>query len=153
MLSSGFSKPLLLKRKPSRLLAVFLLVMHGLALVALLLPLALTAVVYAALYLGWVASAFFHLIYYQRQQDNEAYWVWESSGTWRYGDSQQAFQVVQAKTVQTPWFVTITLRNAEGQQQLLLILHDQLDADSFRRLRVRLKLHQEEAAASSEEAV
>jgi hypothetical protein len=153
MLSSGFSRPLPLKRKPSRLFAVFLLVMHGLALAALLLPLALTDVVHTALFVGLMASAFFHLAYYQRQQDNEAYWVWDANGSWRYGDNHQAFQVVLTKTVQTPWFVTIALRNAERQQQLLLILGDQLDADSFRRLRVRLKLHQEEAATSSGEAV
>ena len=153
MLSNGFDKPLHLKRKPSRLLAAYLVCLHALALLALLQPLALSILVTAALWGSLLASAGYHVRYFRRQCDDETtYWVWQASGTWLRGGKEQVYTLVSAKSVNTPWFVIVTLSNLT-QQQRLLVLCDQLDADTFRRLRVRLRLHYDEAVASSEDVV
>jgi hypothetical protein len=154
MLSNGFARPLHLKRKPSRLLAGYLVILHVLAAVALLQPLALSVYTHAVLWLVLLSSAGYHVRYYWRQRDgDDVYWIWQAGGAWLHGDDEQLLALVSSKSVATPWFVRVTLAGLDRKQQHLLIVRDQLDADSFRRLRVRLKLDHDEAAASSEESV
>jgi len=153
MLSNGFARPLRLKRKPSRLLATFLVAIHTMALIALLQPLAVNAIVHTALFASLLLSAIYHVMHFRRQCVGQDDWVWQASGIWQRGDADQPYTLVLAKSLQTPWFVTLTLADLEQRQQRLLVMRDQLDADSFRRLRVRVKLHHDETAARSEDAV
>ena len=152
MLSNGFARPLHLKRKTSRLLAAFLVNMHVLALLALLQPLALNSILQVLLFGVLLFSGIYHAVLFRRQSDGQHFWTWQAGGAWRYGEVDQAYALVSSSTVQTPWFVTLTLSNRQ-QQRRLLVVRDQLDADTFRRLRVRVKLAHEDAAANSEEAV
>jgi hypothetical protein len=153
MLSNGFDKSLHLKRKTSRVLAVYLVLIHGLVLIALVQPLAIALLIQAMLYAGLFASIAYHVVYFRRQSDGQYYWVWHSGGVWQHGLEGQVFRLLSARCIQTPWFVLVTLINIENQRRQILIVRDQVDADTFRRLRVRLKLHHDEAAASREEAV
>jgi len=152
MLSNGFDKPLHLRRKSSRLLAAYLVVVHGLALIALLQSLAVTQLTHAMLYTCLLASLACHAVYFRRRADGKNYWVWHPGGVWRQGLEERAFRLLAAESIQTPWFALVTLINVEQQRRRLLIVRDQLDADTFRRLRVRLRLHHDEAALSSDEA-
>jgi len=152
MLSNGFARPLHLRRKASLVLAGFLIVLHVLALIALLQPLAITALVHDLLYPSVVCSVVYHAVFYRHQIDKAHYWIWHAGGSWQYSDNERLFSLVLPRSVQTPWFVALTLTDTR-QRQRLLIVRDQLDADTFRRLRVRVKLHQEDTAAAREEPV
>lgn len=154
MLFNGFAGPLRLKRKASRLLGLYLVSLHGLALSVLLVPLAIPTGVRILLIISWLFSVFYHLSYYRRQRDDDVTtWVWQSGGDWVHGLDSQVYSLVVRRSLQTPWFVMLTL-NAPGQKnEHLLILRDQIDPDSFRRLRVRIKFAQDETAARREESV
>ena len=153
MLSNGFDKPLHLTRKPSRLLAAYLVLLHVLVLLALLQPLALASWVQAGLWLIWIFSAGYHRYQYRRQSDvHYDDWVWQTGGTFVRGQESACYTVVAAKSLCTPWFVRLTLAGMDGRQQRLLVVRDQLDVDTFRRLRVRLQLHYDEAASSKDPA-
>ncbi|MBI1421924.1 MAG: hypothetical protein GC149_00575 [Gammaproteobacteria bacterium] len=154
MLSNGFYKPLHLRRKFSRLLAAFLILLHALALLALLQSLAMPEGIHAGLYGFLLLSTVYHTKHLWSLRDTGAYWVWQSAGTWQRTDEEKTYRVVIARSVQTPWFVSLTLTAGSGNRHSLLIVRDQLHADTFRRLRVRLKLYQEDdAAAAGEDAV
>lgn len=153
MLSNGFARPLHLRRKASRLLVSYLVGLHVLALLALLQALNISTGTHMLLYGVVLGSAVLQAAYLRRQLDQEsAYWVWQVGGAWLRTDSDRLFHLVSGRSVQTPWFVTLTLA-AQGQpRQRLLIVRDQVDADTYRRLRVRLQLHHEDAAVKREEA-
>ena len=154
MLSNGFDKPLHLNRKPSRLFAVYLVLLHALALLALLQPLALSNLALGGLWSLLIYSVGYHLHNFRQQCDmHNAYWVWQSGGAWLRDIEEHSYTVVTARSVNTPWFVLVTLACVGQPAQRILILRDQLDSDTFRRLRVRLKLYYDEAAASSDAEV
>jgi len=151
MLSNGFAGPLRLQRKPSKLLASYLIVLHLLGLIALLLPIAMSGAWQGVLLGLLTLSAVYHVHYYRQQRDDtSSYWVWLDSGNWRYGDENRTYQLVVSKSVQTPWFVALTLTDTQ-QQRRLLFVRDQLAADTFRHLRVRFKLHHEVTASGRDE--
>ncbi|MEJ2362746.1 MAG: hypothetical protein P8Z75_15275 [Gammaproteobacteria bacterium] len=141
MLFNGFARPLRLKRNRSRLLAAYLVIAHVLAFVALSQPLAIGAVWQVLLYLAWLCSAILNWRYYRHQHDDHGqYWIWQTSGDWLRTGEARLYSLNLSRSLQTPWFVTVTLSAAGIKNQRLLIFRDQLDADTFRRLRVRLKL-------------
>jgi hypothetical protein len=154
MLSNGFDKPLHLNRKPSRLFAGYLVLLHALALLALLQPLALSALAKGGLWSLLICSVGYHLRYFLQQCDvHNAYWVWQSGGAWLRDIEEHCYTVVTSRSVNTPWFVVVTLACVDQPAQRILVLRDQLDPDTFRRLRVRLKLAYDEVAASSDDEV
>ncbi len=152
MLSNGFARPLRLKRKPSLILAGFLITVHVMGLIALLQPLAVNTLALYLLYASLMFSAVYHVAFFRRQIDDQECWIWSADGTWHFGNTERRFSLVLSKSVQTPWFVTLTLADSDKQLRVLIV-RDQLDADTFRRLRVRVKLYQEDTAASREEPV
>lgn len=153
MLSNGFDKPLHLRRKPSRLLLIYIVALHLLAGFSLLQPINLAGFAFSILWLCLIVSAGFHVWYYQRQsRDSTTYWIWQASGAWvRAADEDQLYILDTSKSVSTPWFVMVMLRNTNRQYIRNLIVSDQLDADMFRRLRARLKLHYDDAAVRNED--
>lgn len=154
MLFNGFARPLRLKRKPSPLLGLYLVCLHGLALFALCQPLAIPLVAHVVLLIVWLASVVYHAFYYRRQHDDEpSAWVWQSGGSWLRGRAAQAYSLIIRRSLQTPWFVMLCLAAPGRKPVYLLILYDQIDADSFRRLRVRLKCYQDEATARRDDPV
>jgi len=147
MLSNGFARPLCLQRKRSLLLASYLIVIHLLGLIALFQPMQISSFVLGLVLVLLAISAAYHFRYYRLQCDDALYWIWHANASWQYGEPTQTWQLALSKSVQTPWFVTLTLVSPQ-QQRRVLIVRDQVDADTFRRLRVRLKLHHEDAAAA-----
>jgi len=148
MLSNGFATPLHLKRKPSRLLASYLLLVHLLALLALIQALAVPPLLRLTAFGLVLLSVVYQSRRYRRQQDvASGYWICYADGSWRYSGEEANYVLRAAGCVNTPWFVVLTFSGAGGEQRRLLLLCDQIDADSFRRLRVRLKFYQEEASA------
>ena len=137
MLSNGFDKPLYLRRKPSLQLAVFLFVVHVLALLALTHALAVPLHLHIILWLVWAASAIYYAAYYwPRSYDKGPYWVWQANGAWVF-DSEPVHTVMSLRhSVITAWFVLVKLYDSHGTRHCLYFA-DQLEADTWRRVRVR----------------
>jgi hypothetical protein len=149
MLSNGFANTICLRRRPSRLLAAYLIVIHLLALTALLQPLAVPAWFGAIGFGAVLISIGYHSRLYLRLADSaNAYWIWNSDGYWRHGALQGVFSLQEPGSVNTPWFVVLILSGPDGKsRRRLLLIRDQLDADDFRRLRVRLRFFHDVASA------
>ena len=151
MLSSGFETPLHLKRKPSRLLAGYLLCGHVFVLLAFIQALAIPVALHVVLWLLWAASIVYHLFrYWPYSYDTHAYWVWQAGGDWLRHESTETTVMHLKNVVQTPWFILVTL-HAENASQRCLYFVDQLDAPTWRRLRVRLDSSQAVEACNSGE--
>lgn len=149
MLSNGFANTIYLARRPSRLLAAYLILIHLLAFLALLSPLAVPVWLHAIGFCAILISIGYYLRQYLHQVDTgSAHWNWNSDGNWRHGAAEGVFNLQAESSVNTPWFVVVSLRGTDGEdRRRLLIIRDQLDADDFRRLRVRLRYFHEEASA------
>lgn len=149
MLSNGFETPIRLEAVPSRVYFYFTLIVHALAIMALLYPSSLSILLRAGLIMGVAVSCFYHLKISVRV--DRGVWVWQQSGLWQ--GEQDGFQQpwrIQRIFALTNWFVAIRLMNGQQQRQDLLVFCDQLDEHSFRRLRVRLAFFQVEAARPGE---
>lgn len=146
MLSNGFAGPLRLQRKRSKLHAAYITSLHLLAVLALIQPINLPVMVLGILFVLLCFSALFHFRYFNLQQDESTFLIWQESGLWQYENEVEPYRLIMRKTVQTNWFVTLTLVNSHRERRLLVV-RDQLEPDIFRKLRIRLKLHQDVTAA------
>jgi hypothetical protein len=141
--------PLRLVPGPSRLLAIVLLSVHGLALaIVLLLPLpwwgrvGLFLVTAASLYHGlWVHA-------WRRASAAIAEALWDERGQWhltlvsgRRHDAQ-----LQGDSFVTQPLTVLNFRTGPLGLRSLVLTGDNMDADLLRRLRVRLNLHAPAAA-------
>jgi len=149
MLSNGFASTIRLKRRPSRLLAAYLILVHLLALFALLSPLAVAAWLRTVGFGVVMLSIGYHSRLYPRLADTStAHWTWNPDGYWRHAAQQGVFILQTSACVNTSWFVVVILNGPNGKdRRRLLLIRDQLDADAFRRLRVRLRFSHDEASA------
>lgn len=138
MLSNGFDKPLYLRRKPSTQLAIFLFVVHILALLSLARALAIPLPVHVILWLLWGASVFYYTCrYWPRSYDKGQYWIWQANGDWVINTEPVHTVMSLRNTVITAWFILVKLYDKHGTRHCIYFA-DQLDADTWRRLRVRL---------------
>ena len=144
MLSNGFDAPLRLKLDPSRLLIQFQLLVHVLAIIAISLPSSVPLAIKLILYVYVVYSAV--RIQYEYKSAGCELFVWQKSTQWlEVVDGKETFWSCQTGNLVLSWFVIVTL-TSENRRRRLLIIKDQCDAQSFRRLRVKLKYFQGEAA-------
>ena len=146
MLSNGFDAPLHLELSTSRILLYFKLLVHLLALVAISLPSGIPIIVKILLYIFVIFSAVITLRKFWQSALQQQYFIWQKKSLWvEYLDGKEQLWHAQSDHLVTPWFVIVKLCNT-GNTLLLLILKDQCDKQTFRRLRVRLKYFQGEAA-------
>lgn len=144
MLSNGFDAPLRLKLKPSRRLIQFQMLVHVLAIIAISFPSSVPLAIKLILYVYVVYSAV--RIQYEYKSARSESFVWQKSTQWLEDiDGKETFWSCQSGNLVLPWFVVVNLVS-ENQKRRLLIVKDQCDAPSFRRLRVKLKYFQGEAA-------
>ena len=149
MLSNGFEIPIRLDAVPSRLYFYFILLVHALAMIAMLYPSSINSLLRGLMAIGVIISCIYHLTIQLRA--DRWVWIWQQSGLWL--GEQDGFQVawrLHHTFSETYWFIAIRLVNDLNQKQDLLLLRDQLDADSFRRLRVRLRFAQVDATRPGE---
>ena len=127
----------------SRRLPRVLLALHGagMALVASYWPLTFASA-------AWLALVGAHGAWQWRGLRGAARWVRridiDARGAWRlaYGDGRQLDVRLTRAPLVLPWLVALEFRAPDGRRHDLLLLPDMLDADAFRRLRVRLTLAQ-----------
>jgi len=146
MLSNGFEVPLHLKLEPSKLLLSFQLFANLLAIVALSIPSAILFYLKIILTTLVIFNIFKLLHDYRRDPGKAKLWVWQKKAIWiECFDTDNRIWQCRQNNLVTPWFVVVTLYR-EGESYRLLIVKDQCDQDVFRRLSVRLRYFQGEAA-------
>lgn len=144
MSSTKFAQPLRLNPKPSRILIGLLTAGHLgalLVLVPLDLSILIKMIIAVALVVSWVVA-----MRKQPGRMNEEgvqSLIWQSDGEWLLqtvaGDELPA--TLHPSTYVHPWLVVLNFRQ-EGKPGLLsvVLVPDALDAETFRELRVRLKV-------------
>jgi len=107
-------------------------------LVALARPLAIPFAVHILCWLLWGLSIVYHVYrYWPHSYDTQQYWVWQVNGDW-VNNTEPAHTVMQLKhAIVTAWFILVRLRSEHATRHCIFFA-DQLDADTWRRLRVRL---------------
>jgi len=135
--------PLRIRPRPSRILAIFLLATHGVALsVAGVLPLdwywriGLAILVFTSL--GNVIGT--RVLFLIPWAGREA--IWEPDGTWTLTlvSGQQIEVRLLPSTFVTPGLSVLNPRCGRWRSRAMVLLPDSLDPDLLRRLRVRLRL-------------
>lgn len=142
MSSSGSAAPLSLEPRPSRLLLAAILLSHGAAL--LVLPL-LSAPVWllAAAALALDLSLFHQLAlhHWRILEASIRRAAWEADGLWRLwsGGGGEVRGRVLGSSVVLPGLLLLHLACADGRRRHWVLPADSLDAETRRRLRVRLR--------------
>ena len=149
MLSNGFAAPIRLEPKTSTRFLVFIVITHTLAVIALMHPSSLNYGVRLLFVLAVIASGIYH--YRKQKFAKHGLWIWQTSGDWQsvqdnFTDTWQLQRIYSL----TRYFVALRLVNNTGKRQDLLWVYDQFDAQTFRRLRVRLAYAQVEATRPGE---
>lgn len=136
----GFNKPLLLQRSDSHYALVYLLIAHACALLAII-------VLQIAWYwqicalLAWCAHLGYALHHYQHQAHLASghTWIWFKHDIWHeQAHQRRSWEMVKIEYL-CAWLVIVRLQR-KGRQCRWVCWCDQLDATTFRRLRVRLRL-------------
>ena len=128
--------------RPSRLLLAAIALVCGLALVAIALSAAGFAL-QAVLALGALGYAAFSARRCWRGETRRA--AWHEAGHWRIVDARGESHVAELAhaTVRGNWIV-LGLRRSDGVRVVLMLAPDNSDAETRRRLRVRLARHAKE---------
>jgi hypothetical protein len=92
------------------------------------------------LYFVFVVYAY----YRQTAQLNNIVWQKENIVN-SFQDGQEMTWTCLSGSLVTPWFVLVYVKNSTGKHSLL-VCKDQCDEQTFRRLKVRLKFYQGDAA-------
>ena len=146
MLSNGFAIPIKIELTPSVYYRNLILGIHGIACIALFIPTSLSVWVSLIIGLGVIASGMWHV----KRNTGHLYtgWICHDVQHWQTATDhyQHRWRLVQFMTV-TQWFIGVRLQNDKDEKTSLLIFCDQLDADAFRRLRVRLLFAQVDATS------
>ena len=149
MLSNGFETHIRVDPVSSKLYLYFVFVTHALAIFALIYPSSLPVWLRSITGVCVIMSG----IYHARSETHSKHWrwIWQRSGEWKtQQDNYQYPWRIQRIFSLTKWFVAIRLSDDLGRRENLLLFCDQLDAQSFRRLRVRLQYAQVDAANPGE---
>ena len=138
------AKPLLLTLKPSRSYQLFLFLLHSLCVAALFIA-AIAVWIKLLLMIAVIASFLFHF----KQHTNTPQLVWRNANRWFVNDEQSAVELSSINFF-SQWLVIISLsREKESTAGLsgqftrtrkFVIPFDSLNKESFRLLRVRLRI-------------
>jgi len=120
----------------------FQLLVHLLAIIAISFPSAIPLMIKVSLYFFVVMSAVILQRKYRDSRSHPEIFVWQKNSVWLEldNDTEYAWQCLHGNLV-APWFVVVRLQS-EKKKRSLLIVRDQCDGQSFRRLRVKLKYFQ-----------
>ena len=152
MLLNGFNRPLHLDLKVSRLILYYLCLVHVLALLSIVL--AALPVFYTSLLLTVVTfSMLLHLRKYKHQTHGiPDKWIYPSQSEWLEVLPNKTKRWKQIKAYQvTGLFSVVVLNNlANNHRKHLLLVHDQIEKATFRRLQVILSARQRYATVNED---
>ncbi len=134
-MSVTYATPLTLEVRPSRRLQRFLFLSHGLALLSLLL---LDVPLWLRLVLCGLLVAFYWRIGGRQAPFRRITW-YEQGWSIETADRAVPAELLDSSFV-THWLTILNFRCRDGSRVSSLLLADSVDAEVFRRLRVRLKV-------------
>jgi hypothetical protein len=145
MSRSKFDTPLVLELRRSRYLIVYLLLIHGIALLALLFPLRMPLIVQTGLFMLVCASLIVSL--YRCNYRTHTRIVQDPQGEWRLlcDDGKDIPASLRPDSYIAVGLCILRFRFEGGGKRNYIILPDMLDADTLRQLRVRLRQGRPEA--------
>ena len=137
-MSNRSARPLKIRTEPCRALSYLVTAVHGLALLALFLPMHLPLAVRAVIGTGVVLS----LVRYARAcRAPTATILWRGPGQWFViGKGEEPrVAMLSPHSVVTPWLVILGLRVDRERWRYFILCRTACDDDAFRRLRVALR--------------
>ncbi len=138
MLPNKSDKPLALEPVPSRYLFCYGVILHLLALGALLLPMNLPVTIRLGLSAGLLFSLR-RLWQHRRGPAEMEKIILKADGIWKLvGQQGMDVGTLREDSYCSRWLVILRFRTRMGRSRQLILLPDSLPADDFRRLRVRL---------------
>lgn len=131
-----YASPLTLELKPSAALNAFLWLIHALATSAVLL-----AQIHWAVQIIFVALIIIYFNEQKRAVSRYQKLIWFDDNHWHiYADGQYTEACLTPMSFHSSWLVILVFKTASGKTVNALLLYDVLDADVFRRLKVRLTI-------------
>lgn len=140
MSSPKYASPLILKPETSRVFIGLFAIAH-LGALAVVLPLNLSWVIKISL-LSLVAVSMF-VVLRGKGFSNVNILTWKEGGEWvlELSDGTQYETYLLPSSYVSPWLVVLNFSKAENQRgRSVTLFRDALDEESFRRLRVRLRI-------------
>ncbi len=140
MWQNKFESPLDLELTPSRYLLSYLIALHGLAIVALLMPMQLPIAVRGLLLLAVTAGLLWRIYRYRRQRRITTRLLWRADGSWDYQAGKQRMESMQLllSSYVTSWLIILYLRKSGTSRVTVVLLPDSLPKEQWHRLWIRL---------------
>ena len=139
MSSRQYAPPLRINLKPSRLLATFIISTHMLTLGVLWLS-PLHHAINSLLTLLLFISAFLSLKQYVLESHRIQEIIHDSDGDWKLiiGDDKEIYAELQSNSYRHPFISILNFKTEDKEKYSAILLPDNVDRESFRRLRVLL---------------
>lgn len=136
-MSKEYATPLILDLKKSSIVNVYQIAVHLLAVFAVL-----YASISAWLMLVLVVFISLHFFYQKTTSNKFSKIVWLSDNQWNLYRSDEDFSEARLTVMSflTSWLVILAFKIDDAGRVNVLIPYDMLDAENFRRLKVRLKI-------------
>jgi len=141
MWQNKFESPLDLELHPSRYFLAYLLLIHGLAGLALLFPLQLTMVLRGVLLLVVLGSLAWHISRFRLSAKTVTRLHWRADGSWDYqcGENRiDDLQLLPASYV-TSGLMILHLKKPGTRRLSIMLFPDSLPAAVWHQLRIRLR--------------
>ncbi|MDH5189835.1 MAG: hypothetical protein OEW89_01145 [Gammaproteobacteria bacterium] len=139
MSSRQYAPPLRINLKPSRLLSTFIISTHTLTLGVLWLS-PLQFAINSLLTLVLIISAFLSLKRHVFENHRIQEIIHDSDRDWQLiiGDSKEVYAELQANSYRHPFISILNFKTEDKERYSAILLPDNVDRESFRRLRVLL---------------
>ncbi len=142
MWQNKFESPLDLElTPPSRYLLYYLIVLHGLAIVALLMPMHLPDAVRGLLLLAVTAGLLWQIYRYRCQWRITSRLIWRTDGSWDYWSGERRMEEMQLlpSSYVTSWLIILHFRKPGTSRVTVVLLPDSLPKEQWHRLWIRLR--------------
>ncbi len=139
MSQKKYRQPLVLEPGPSRRLFIALLVVHLLAVSALILPLTLSWYWRSIVLLAVASSAWFSLYKGRFNRVKNACWRMGGDFELQLKNGKKLRASLLAGSLVTEWLIILRLLSKNGRKHEWLLLPDMIDSETYRRLSVRLR--------------
>ncbi|MCW9025596.1 MAG: hypothetical protein OQK73_13060 [Gammaproteobacteria bacterium] len=139
MSSHKYVKPLVLEPGNSKQLFFLLLLIHALAIVAMLMPMQLPVTGKAAIIFLILLSARSAIYKKNYMEIKQAIWKFDNTFDIELITSEQTECKLSSGTLVTEWLVILHLHCTDDKKRYWVIVRDMLDDETYRKLCVRLR--------------
>lgn len=130
-----YATPLKIDINPSKTYLIFVLVVTSMACFSISL---LSTNFWFRFVLILIVSAFSIYVYIINNRPKNI--IWSSQNKWEVVDKEKYSAALLPDSIVLPWLVVLNFRLETGRNKSLIVFADAIDSQSFRKLRVRLKV-------------